>query len=99
LAISLFDGQDVSLFVKLFKQHPTREWQNQTGGTGPIWQKGFYDHVMEDERDFLAHLQYMHQNPVKHELAESPEKYRWSSFHEYERGGRGSPLKVTWPVF
>ena len=31
----------------------------------PIWQKGFYDHVIRSEADYLAHLLYIDENPVK----------------------------------
>ena len=30
-----------------------------------IWQKGFYDHVIRSEADYLAHLLYIDENPVK----------------------------------
>ena len=31
----------------------------------PVWQKGFYDHVIRSEADYLAHLLYIDENPVK----------------------------------
>ncbi len=31
----------------------------------PIWQKGFYDHVIRSESDYLAHWSYIDENPVK----------------------------------
>ncbi len=31
----------------------------------PVWQKGFHDHVIRDDRDFLLHLQYIDENPAK----------------------------------
>ena len=30
-----------------------------------IWQKGFYDHVIRNEHDYLEHYQYIENNPVK----------------------------------
>jgi len=99
LVISLLDGQDVSELVKIIKPRTTKIWNRRHDPNGKIWQKGFYDHVIQDERDFMEHLEYMHKNPIKHGLAESPEKYRWSSYAEYEREGKGSPLKVTPPEF
>ncbi|MBQ9719585.1 MAG: transposase, partial [Oscillospiraceae bacterium] len=30
-----------------------------------IWQKGFYDHVIRNEEDYLIHLQYINENPFK----------------------------------
>ena len=30
-----------------------------------IWQKGFYDHVIRDEQDYLVRRKYIEENPVK----------------------------------
>ena len=30
-----------------------------------VWQKGFHDHIIRDERDYLLHLQYIEENPQK----------------------------------
>ena len=31
----------------------------------PIWQKGFYDHVIRGEEDYLLHCRYIDENPWK----------------------------------
>lgn len=45
----------------------------------PVWHKGFTDHRIRDYEDFVTHIQYIEQNPVKRGLASSPREYRWSS--------------------
>ena len=30
-----------------------------------VWQRSFYDHVIRGDRDYLAHLEYVEQNPAK----------------------------------
>ena len=30
-----------------------------------IWQKGFYDHIIRNEEDYLYHIQYIDENPKK----------------------------------
>ncbi len=45
-------------------------------GKGPIWQPRFH---MRMPNDALAALRYIHRNPVKAGLVESPEDYPWSS--------------------
>ncbi len=30
-----------------------------------IWQKGFYDHIIRDDRDYQIHWQYIENNPAK----------------------------------
>jgi putative transposase len=52
-----------------------------------LWQPGFWDHAIRDERDYLNHLDYIHYNPVKHGYATGPEDYPHSSYLEYVRRG------------
>jgi putative transposase len=44
-----------------------------------IWQRGFTDHRIRDERDFLHHLNYIHQNPVARKMVDEPREYRYCS--------------------
>jgi len=31
-----------------------------------LWQRRFWEHLIRGERDFAAHMDYLHFNPVKH---------------------------------
>ena len=42
------------------------------------WQKSFLDHIIRDENDYLNHLDYIYNNPVKHGLVTDPEQYPYS---------------------
>jgi len=33
-----------------------------------IWQRRYWEHLIRDERDYQAHVDYVHINPVKHGL-------------------------------
>jgi len=44
-----------------------------------IWQRGFTDHRIRDERDFLQHREYIHQNPVKRGIVADATEYRYGS--------------------
>lgn len=46
-----------------------------------IWQRRYWEHWIRDERDFAAHVDYIHFNPVKHGLVSHPAAWRHSSFH------------------
>jgi putative transposase len=46
-----------------------------------LWQQGFWEHLIRDEHDFQAHMDYLHFNPVKHGLSEAVIDWPWSSFH------------------
>lgn len=37
-------------------------------GERGIWQRRFWEHLVRNERDFAAHMDYVHINPVKHGL-------------------------------
>ncbi|MBQ7540817.1 MAG: transposase [Clostridia bacterium] len=41
-----------------------KRWVSIQAG-GSVWQKGFYDHVIRDEQDFLTKAQYIENNPVR----------------------------------
>src|ERR1700688_721885 len=63
-----------------------------------VWQKRFYDFNVWTERKRIEKLRYMHRNPVKRGLVESPELWRWSSYRSYFLGEPG-PVKVNdWGV-
>lgn len=63
-----------------------------------IWQSRYYDFNVWTARKRREKLRYMHQNPVKRGLVESPELWRWSSYRAYAFGERG-PVRVNeWQV-
>jgi putative transposase len=47
-----------------------------------IWQKRFWEHTIRDERDYRAHMDYVHFNPVKHGLVAHPAGWPYSTFHK-----------------
>ena len=48
-----------------------------------VWQRRFYDFNVWSESKRLEKLQYMHGNPVKRRLVESPAEWPWSSWRFY----------------
>ena len=49
-------------------------------GLTPIWQKRYYEHTIRDEKDYLRCLEYMKNNPIKHDLVENAKDWEYSSF-------------------
>jgi putative transposase len=45
----------------------------------PIWQRGFTDHRIRNTEDYHIRRNYLHQNPVRARLSESPHGYPFSS--------------------
>lgn len=52
-----------------------------------VWQRRFWEHTIRDENDFNRHVEYIHYNPVKHNLVNIPSQWPYSSFHKYVRNG------------
>ena len=65
----------------LIKAKFSKELKGQ--GTPPVWQNRFWEHLIRDDRDLEKHLDYIHYNPVKHGLVESPKDWPSSTFHRY----------------
>jgi putative transposase len=64
-----------------------------------IWQRRFWEHAIRDQRDFDAHLDYIHFNPVKHGWLSRFADWPHSSFHRYVRSGgthwNGRPRRTS----
>ena len=50
---------------------------------GELWQRGFYDHVIRNEKDLIEKLNYIHQNPIRAALVKETSDYKYSSFKFY----------------
>ncbi len=61
---SASDRRSLSTFVGLIKSY-SAVGINRTRGTSgaPVWQRGFYDHVIRDVTDLAAHRHYIARNP------------------------------------
>ena len=62
-----------------------------------FWQARFYDFNVWTTKKRVEKLRYMHRNPVKRGLVESPEQWRWSSYRFYLLGEVGAVrVNVGW---
>lgn len=48
-----------------------------------VWQRRFWEHTIRDEADLEQHADYIHFNPVRHNLVSRPCDWPWSSFHRW----------------
>ena len=56
-------------------------------GERGIWQRRFWEHTIRDESDYMAHVDYVHINPLKHGLVEHVSDWPYSSFHRFVKEG------------
>ena len=48
-----------------------------------VWNRRFYPYGVYSDKKRLEKLDYMHNNPVKRALVQSPEQWPWSSYRYY----------------
>ncbi|HEX7030717.1 MAG TPA: transposase [Gammaproteobacteria bacterium] len=52
-----------------------------------IWQHRYWEHAIRDQRDFIAHMNYIHFNPVKHGHVARVRDWPYSTFHREVSAG------------
>jgi len=60
-------------------------------GERGIWQRRYWEHTIRDERDYAAHMDYVHINPVKHGHVARVADWPYSSFHRLLVAGVYAP--------
>ena len=50
-------------------------------GERAIWQRRFWEHMIVDDADYAAHVEYCHINPLKHGLFKQVADWPYSTFH------------------
>ena len=67
-------------------------------GERGIWQRRYWEHMIRDQSDFNAHMDYIHINPVKHGFVSKVKDWSYSTFHKlveqgiYESDWAGSQI-------
>ena len=92
------DDADFALRLRLIKMRfsksiPDKEWRSearQRRGERGIWQRRYWEHLIRDEKDFAAHMDYVHINPVKHGLVARVVDWPYSDFSSFGRGSCAS---------
>jgi putative transposase len=83
-------------FLKSLKQMTSRKLR---GDRERFWQERYYDSNIYGAAARSQVIRYIHRNPVKRGLVESPKQYRWSSFCHYATGLRGVvEIESEWTV-
>ena len=78
----------LAVAIQMLKQIVSYQLHKLAAG-GPFWQARYYDFNVWSERKRIEKLRYIHRNPVKRGLVESPEQWAWSSFRHYISGVEG----------
>jgi len=87
--------QDFATRLRLIKSHfskalpktePVSHVRQQRRERG-IWQRRYWEHLIRDEADFRAHMDYVHINPLKHNLVKRVQDWPYSTFHTWVKQG------------
>ena len=74
-------------FSKALPKNERRSKVRVKRGERGIWQRRFWEHLIRDEEDFRAHMDYVHFNPVKHGLVKYVKDWPHSTFHRLVEQG------------
>ena len=67
--------------MQLIKGGFSYRMKKELGYGREVGQRGFSEVRVDNRESFLAHQDYIHQNPVEARLVDSPEKYRYCSLY------------------
>ena len=46
-----------------------------------VWQERYYEHTIRNEKDWIEKIEYIKNNPIKHNLVEDITRWEYSSFY------------------
>jgi len=72
----------VSIECKQYKKQSLMNTSKSKHRESTIWQRRFWEHQIRDDADYKRHFDYIHFNPVKHGLVNSPNQWEYSTFHK-----------------
>ena len=56
-------------------------------GERGIWQRRYWEHTIRNDKDYAAHIDYCHINPLKHGLVKQVADWPYSTFHALVKAG------------
>ena len=83
---------------KVWLDRPKGTTSREKHREATVWQRRFWEHMIRDDRDFSAHCDYIHYNPVKHRIVDAPRDWPYSTFHRYVEKEIYSPDWGATPV-
>jgi putative transposase len=104
------NDHDLSTRVRLIKTYVTRHYRTKLGlnleisasrskrKEQSLWQRRFWEHLIRDETDFAQHCDYIHYNPVHHQLCQVPTAWPYSSVHRFIAQGIYPPRWGNYPI-
>jgi putative transposase len=90
------EGMHFGRVLRLVHGRTSYQWNKEDRSPGrKVWYR-YSDRAMRSERHYFTTLNYIHYNPVKHELASSPYNWDDSSVHWYLSSFGREWLRDVW---
>jgi putative transposase len=66
---------------------PARDARRRARGEQTVWQHRYWEHLVRNDRDLSAHVEYIHFNPVRHGFVSAPRDWPHSTFSDWVARG------------
>ena len=96
VACSEEGATELDRLVKQLHDDTARELNRWDQAEGRVVWYNFWDTKLTYQRSYLARLNYVHQNPVKHGLVKVANQYRWCSAAWFERTAAPAMVKTIY---
>ena len=83
LIIQILGKYSISYIMQMIKGTFARRLNKVSEIKGSIWQKRFYDEGIRNELMLIKKIEYIHNNPIKHDLVIDLDKFQYSSYQHY----------------
>jgi putative transposase len=93
LLLTLDGTISIEKAMQLVKGGFSYRLKKELGYGGEIWQRGYSEVRVDDRKSFLAHRDYIYQNPVKAGLVDSPEKFPYCSLSLKRKKAAGAKAR------
>ena len=81
-------NRTLSRFMDKWKEWTAKGIVAAAAISPPVWQRGFFDHVMRSEESYAEKWTYVRENPVRAGVASSWEAWPWQGFVDFDFPGQ-----------
>jgi len=74
---------DLSYIMKMIKGGFARRYNKLNVSGGAVWQRKFYEETIRNEAMLFSKIEYIHNNPLKANLASCLENFSYSSYQNF----------------
>jgi REP element-mobilizing transposase RayT len=86
LLITPFEGFDLDKILFCMKNYSGKSISKVHKTKGRFWQPDHFDHIVRNLGYWIKYFDYIHNNPVKANIVNTPIEYNWSSLSKLYTG-------------